>query len=181
MGEYFLEPKSLEGRVKAELALSNYATKTDLKDAAGVDTSSFPKKGNLGSLKSNADKLDIDKLKNVPTNLNNLERKVDKLDADKLVPVPVDLNKLSDVVKTDIVKMIEYNDLVKKVNIITTGTSNLAKKFDYKTKISENEKKNDHGHDKYSTTEEFDKLTSWIFAVRLKQANLGSINDVANS
>ena len=99
-------------------------------------------------------------MKNVPTNLNNLERKVDKLDADKLVPVPVDLNKLSDVVKTDIVKMIEYNDLVKKVNIITTGTSNLAKKFDYKTKISENEKKNDHGHDKYSTTEEFDKLTS---------------------
>ena len=42
MGEYFLEPKSLEGRVKAELALSNYATKTDVKNAAVVDTSSYP-------------------------------------------------------------------------------------------------------------------------------------------
>ena len=180
MGEYFLEPKCLEGRVKAELALSNYATKTDLKNATGVDTSSFPKKTNLVSLKSNADKLDIDKLKHVPTNLNNLEGKVDNLDADKLVPVPVDLDKLSYVVKTDIVKKIGYNELVKKVNnIITTRTSNSAKKFDYKIKTSEIEK-NDNGHDKYSTTEEFDKLTSWNFAVRLKQVNLGSMNDVAN-
>ena len=122
MGEYFLEPKSLEGRVKAELALSNYATKTDLKDAAGVDTSSFPKKGNLGSLKSNADKLDIDKLKNVPS-------KVDNLDFDMLVPVPVDLSKLSDVVKNDVAIKTEYNELVKKVNnISTTESSNLVKK-----------------------------------------------------
>ena len=122
MGEYFLEPKSLEGRVKAELALSNYATKTDLKDAAGVDTSSFPKKGNLGSLKSNADKLDIDKLKNVPS-------KVDNLDFDMLVPVPVDLSKLSDVVKNDVAIKTEYNELVKKVNnISTTDSSNLVKK-----------------------------------------------------
>ena len=62
------------------------------------------KKVDLASLKSNADKLDIDKLKNVPTNLNNLKSKVDKLDVDKLVPVPVDLSKLSDVVKNDVVK-----------------------------------------------------------------------------
>ena len=43
--------------------------------------------------------LDIDKLKNVPTNLNNLKNKVDKLDLHKLVPAPVKLSKLSDVVK----------------------------------------------------------------------------------
>ena len=44
------------------------------------------------------DKLDIDTLKNVPTNLSNLKSKVDKLDVDKLVPVLVDLSKLSNVV-----------------------------------------------------------------------------------
>ena len=56
-------------------------------------------KVDLASLKHNVDKLDIGKLKNVPTNLSNLKSRVDKLDADKLVPVPVDLSKLSDVVK----------------------------------------------------------------------------------
>ena len=38
MSEYFSEPKSLGGRVKVELDLSNYATKADLKTATGVDT-----------------------------------------------------------------------------------------------------------------------------------------------
>ena len=62
------------------------------------------KKVDLASLNSNVDKLDIDKLKDVPTNLSNLKNKVDKLDADKLVPVPVDLSKLSDVLKNYVVK-----------------------------------------------------------------------------
>ena len=62
------------------------------------------KKVDLASLKSNVDKLDIDKLKNVPTSLNNLKSKVDRLDANKLIPVPVDLSKLGDVVKNDVVK-----------------------------------------------------------------------------
>ena len=62
------------------------------------------KKVDLASLKSEADKLDIDKLEKVPTGLYSLKSKVDKLDADKLVPVPVDLSKLSDVVKNDVVK-----------------------------------------------------------------------------
>ena len=104
MSEYFPEPKLSGGSVKVELDLSNYATKTDLKNATGIDTSSFAKKVDLANLKSNVDKLDIDKLKNVPTNLSNLKSKVDKLDVDKLVPVPVDLSKLSDVVKNDVVK-----------------------------------------------------------------------------
>ena len=104
MSEYFLEPKSLGGRVKVELDLSNYATKSDLKNATGVDTSKFAKKVDLANLKSNVDKLDIDKLKNVPTNLSNLKSKVDKLDVGKLVPVPVDLSKLSDVVKMMLLK-----------------------------------------------------------------------------
>ena len=44
MSEYFLELKSLGRRVKVELDLSNYATKADLKNATGVDSSKFAKK-----------------------------------------------------------------------------------------------------------------------------------------
>ena len=72
MSGYFPELKSTGGRVKFELDLSNYATKADLKDATSVDISKFAKKVGLASLKFNVGKLDIDKLKNVPTNLNNL-------------------------------------------------------------------------------------------------------------
>ena len=89
MSEYFPKPNSLGVNVKFELNLSNYATKSDLKKVTGVDTSSFTKNIELGNLKSDVDKLDIDKLKNVPTNLSNLKSKVDKSDVDKLVPVPI--------------------------------------------------------------------------------------------
>ena len=90
MSEYFPEPESSGGIVKIELGLSNYATKADLKNARGVDASKFAKKVDLANLKFDVDKLDIDKLKNVPTNLSNLKSKVDKFDADKSTPVPVD-------------------------------------------------------------------------------------------
>ena len=60
--------------------MSNYATKTELKNVTHVDTSSFALKANLGNLKTEVDKLDID----------------------KLAPVPADLSKLSDVVKNDV-------------------------------------------------------------------------------
>ena len=88
MSEYFPKPKSLIANVKVELHLSNYATKADFKNATGIHQI-LPKKADLANLKSGLHKLDIDKLKNVPTSLNNLKSKVDKLDADKLLPVPV--------------------------------------------------------------------------------------------
>ena len=78
-------PKSFESfrrNINVKLDLSNYATKADIKNVSHVDTSSFALKANLASLKTEVDKLDID----------------------KLVPVPVDLSKLSDVVKNDVVK-----------------------------------------------------------------------------
>ena len=56
------------------------------------------------------------------TNLANLKTEVDKLDIDKLIPVPVDLSKLSDVVKNDVVKKIANDKLVTKVNSIDTST-----------------------------------------------------------
>ena len=76
MSAYFPEQKSLGRKLKVELDLPNYATKTDLKNVAGGDISSFTKKTDLANLKkSTVDKLDIDKLKNVPTNLSNLKVK----------------------------------------------------------------------------------------------------------
>ena len=54
--------------------MSNYTKEADLKNATGLDTSEFRKKTNFADLKSDLDKLDIDKLKNIPTNLSNLSR-----------------------------------------------------------------------------------------------------------
>ena len=68
------------------------------------------KKTDLANLKSD-DKLDIDKLKNVPSNLSNLKSKVDKLDIGKLESTAVDLSKLSNVVKNDVVKKTEFDEL----------------------------------------------------------------------
>ena len=150
--------------------------KTDIKNISHVDTSSF-------SLK---------------TNLANLKSEVDKLDIDKLVLIPVDLSKLSDVVKNDVVKKVVYNKLVTKVDNIDTSdfvlktkynidktelenkipdisnlatktaltaienkipsVSNLVKKTDYNAKVTEiGNKFNNHNHDKYIDTSEFNK------------------------
>ena len=88
--------------MKIVLYLSNYTIKIDLKNTTRVDTSDFAKKTDLTNLKSDVNKLDIGKLKNVPKNLSNLKNKVDKLD--KLVTALVDLSNLSDVVKNNVVK-----------------------------------------------------------------------------
>ena len=74
----------------------------------------FAKKSNLANLKSDVDKLDTDKLKKIPSSLRSLKSKVDELDIGKLKTTRVDLSKLSNVVKTDVVKKTEYNELVKK-------------------------------------------------------------------
>ena len=61
------------------------------------------------------------------------------------------------------------------------NVSNLVKKTDYNRKICEIENKiTDHDHDKYITTQEFNKLTSENFTASLKQANLASKNDTVN-
>ena len=88
MSQYFPKPFiSFGGKVKVKVHLSNYARKTDLKNVAHVDTSSFALKTNLASLKTEIDKLGID----------------------KLAPVPVDLSKLSEVVKNDVAnKMVNW-------------------------------------------------------------------------
>ena len=89
MSKYFPKPyEPFGGDINVKVDLSNYATKTDIKNISHVDTSSFALKTNLANLKTEVDKLDIDKLKSLPKKLLNLEIKVDKLDIDKLVPLP---------------------------------------------------------------------------------------------
>ena len=118
MNQYFPKPyEPFDGDINIKVDLSNYATKTDIKNITHVDTSGFALK----------------------TNLANLKTEVDKLDIDKLVPVPVDLSKLSDVVKNDVVKKAMYNKLVKKVNNI--DTSGFVLKTKYETDKTELENK----------------------------------------
>ena len=141
MSQYFPKPhEPYGGDINIKVDLSNYATKADVKNISHIDTSIFALKTNLASLKTEADKLDID----------------------KLVPVPVDFSKLSDVVKNDVVKKNIYDKLVTKVNSIDTSgfvlktkydtdkselenktpdTSGLAKKTNYNIKITEIEGK----------------------------------------
>ena len=87
MTTYYPPYKNSSNNVKVELALTNYATKTDLKNITHVDVSSFASKTNLAALKTEVDKIDVDKLKTTPT----------------------DLAKLSNVVKNDVVKKTDYN------------------------------------------------------------------------
>ena len=83
MSQYFPKPyEPFGGDINVKVDLSNYATKADIKNITHVDTSSFPLK----------------------TNLANLKTEVDKLDINKLVPVPTYLSKLSNVVKNAVIK-----------------------------------------------------------------------------
>ena len=78
------------------------------------------------------------------TNLANLKTEIDKLGIDKLTPAPVDLSKLSDVVKNDFVKRTVYDKLVAKVNAIPLNnidTSDFVLKPKYQTDKTELEKK----------------------------------------
>ena len=78
MKEYFPKPYNhFRGNVKAELNLSNYATKADLKSATGVNTSNLEVKSDLGFLKAEVDKIDIDKLKTAPVDFSKLSYAVD--------------------------------------------------------------------------------------------------------
>ena len=79
MSQYFPKPfKSFGRNMDVKVDLSNYATKTDLKNVTQLDTSSFALKTNLASLKTKVDKLDIDKLALVPVDLSELSAVVKK-------------------------------------------------------------------------------------------------------
>ena len=109
MIQYFPKPyEPFGGDINVRVDLFNYATKTDIKNILHVDTSIFALKSKLASLKTEVDKLDID----------------------KLASVPVDLSKLSDIVKNDVVKKTVYDKLVAKVNSIDTSAFVLKTRYD---------------------------------------------------
>ena len=114
MSQYFPKPfRIFGGNINVKVDLSNYATKTDLKNVTHVDTSRFTLK----------------------TNLVSLDIEVDKLDNQKLVPVPVDVIKLGGLVKNDVVKKTIYDQLVAKTNNI--NTSDFVLKTNYQTDKTE--------------------------------------------
>ena len=112
------------GDIHVKVDLSNYATKTDLKNISHIDVSCYALKSNLASLKTEVDQLDID----------------------KMTSVPIDLAKLSNVVKNDIVKKTEYDNLVNKLNGIDNTNFVSRTKYekdgsDFEDKINKIEKK----------------------------------------
>ena len=109
--------KSFGRNINVKFDLSNYGTKTGIKNISHVDTSRFALKTNLATLKTEVDQLDID----------------------KLVPVPTNLSKLCNVVKKDVVKKTVYEKLATKVNNI--GTSDFVLKTKYQTDKTELENK----------------------------------------
>ena len=120
MSQYFPNPyEPFRGNIIVKVDLSNYATKDDIENTTHVDTSSFALK----------------------TNLAHLKTEVDKLDIDKLVPAPADLSKLSNVVNNKVVKKTEYDKFVTKVNNINIGTGKFILKTDYNADKTELENK----------------------------------------
>ena len=99
MSTYYPPYKSSNQNIKVGLDLANYATKTDLKNITHVDVSSYASKTNLGALKSEADKIDVDKLKTTPA----------------------DLAKLINVVNNDVVKKTDYNTKVTSIEAQIAG------------------------------------------------------------
>ena len=106
----------IRDKVKVVLDLSIYATKKELEDATGIDTSDLAAKKDFIALKAEVRKLNINKLVNVPTTLNNLKTKVNDLDVEKLKTASVDLKKLIHVVDNDVVKNTKFNTLKTKIN-----------------------------------------------------------------
>ena len=96
---YYPPYKSSSNNVKVELDLTNYATKTDLKNITHVDVSSFASKTNLAALKTEVDKIDTDKLKTAPT----------------------DLAKLTNAIENDVVKKTSYNTKVTSIEAQIAG------------------------------------------------------------
>ena len=101
MSQYFPPYNNSSKNIKVELDLTNYTTKDDVKNITHVDVSSYATKANLAALKTEVDKIDVDKLKTVP----------------------VDLAKLSNVVNNDVVKKADYNTKVTSIENQIAGVT----------------------------------------------------------
>ena len=114
MSQYYPRYKSSSNNIKVELDLANYATKRDLKNITHVDVSSFASKTNLAALKTEADKIDADKLK----------------------ATPIGLDRLSNLVKNDLVKKTDYSTKVTRIEAQIAGlTKDTVDNLDDITKL----------------------------------------------
>ena len=114
MSAYYPPYRSSSNNVKIELDLTNYATKTDLKNITLVDVSSFASKTNLAALKT----------------------EVDKIDTDKLKTTSADLAKLTNAIENDVVKKTDYNAKVTSIEVQIAGlTKNTADNLNDITKL----------------------------------------------
>ena len=149
MSTYYPPYKSSSNNIKVELDLTNYATKTDLKSITHTDVSSFASKTNLSALKSEVDKIDINKLKTVPDNLaklsnvvkNEVVKKTDFSADDyvKKTKFSGDINSLDDKIDKVEKKIPDVSSLETKRNV-TTLVKNLDNRI-YGLKIKEYAKK----------------------------------------
>ena len=135
-----------------------------MEHATDIDMSGLAVEKCFIALKAEVDKLDIDKLTNVPTSLNDLKTKVDDLDVVKLKVVPLDLKIL--IVDNEVLKYTRF-----KSDLVITTVLN--------TKISEVENKIPDNF-KYITTQECNKLTAESFEARLNQGDLVKKTDFDN-
>ena len=157
MSQYFPKPyEAFSGDINVKVDLSNYATKTDIKNISHVDTSSFALKTNLANLKNAVDKLDIDRLKPLysPSKLSNLvtNKVVKKTNYNtKITEIE---NKIPDVsnlatktaltsVKNNVpdVSGLATKTTLTNLSNIVPDINTLIKKSDYDTKIREIENK----------------------------------------
>ena len=114
MTQYYPPYRSSSNNIKVKLDLVIYATKTDLKNITHVDVSSFASKTNLAALKTEVDKIDVDKLKTTPT----------------------DLAKLTNAIKNDVVKKTDYNTKVTSIEPQIAGlTKNTTDNLNDITKL----------------------------------------------
>ena len=101
MSQYYPPYRSSSNNIKVELDLANYTTKTDLNNITHVDVSRFVSKTNLAALKTEVDKIDIDKLKTAPT----------------------DLAKSTNAIENGVIKKTDYNTKVTSIEAQIIGIS----------------------------------------------------------
>ena len=113
MSQYFPPYNNSSKNIKVELHLSNHATKDDVRNITHVDVSSYATKTNLAALKTEVEKIDIDKLKTLPD----------------------DLAKLTNVVKNEVVKKTDFSaDNYVTRTKFSTDTNSLDDKIDKEDK-----------------------------------------------
>ena len=207
MSQYFPKPyEPFGGDINVKVDLSNYATESDLKNVSHVNVSSFALKPYLASLKTEVDKLDIDKLIPVVNDLPKLSNVVRMMLLKRRILYEKDGSDLEDKINkldkkipdvSGLVKKTDFNSEISEVEGKIPSISGLAtnskltavenkipdvngfiKKTDYNTIISEIEKKiTDHDHDKYITSPEFNTLAASVFNAKIAQANLVTKTD----